>query len=236
MNIIKSNESSMDIFGQGQETVRPDGKEEEKDEQEGEAVNMEKQEKAQQETQTIEVAEDGSVTVEQETRFKKEFGSRKEAANMLDLLDGLGYEEHYELTPDGKGIILKGLTERDVAIIQRKCNIKLWSDRTQAVANAVTNFATDVADYALNGALAPTAGAVINAGMTTGRVVGTAAVSIGAATLATTIRNGRAAARELKRNKDVKDAWSEVKGLGSDIGSFIFGGEKQGNKNSWTAC
>ena len=189
----------------------------------------------------IKMSKENVTTIDSETgevvqeKFSKTFESRQEANSLLDLLDSLGYEESYETSDGGKTVTLTGVTEEDLSLIQRKANIKLWSDRTQAVATAVTTFATDVADYALNGALAPTAGAVVNAGMTTGRVVATAAVSVGAATLATTIRNGRAAARELSRNKDVRDAWNEVKGLGSDIGGLLFG-SKGGSKSSWTTC
>ena len=191
--------------------------------------------------QTIEVdPQTGEVVVDETTSqaFKKTFDSRKEANDMADLLEGLGYGDNYDIEDKGKSIVIKGVTEYDLDVIQRKCNIKLWSDRTQAAAKAVTHFATDVADYALNGALAPTAGAVIDAGLTTGRVVGTAALTVGAATVATTIRNGRAAAKELRHNKDVKDAWSEVKALGSDLGGFLFGGSSSGKdkKSSWTAC
>lgn len=191
--------------------------------------------------QTIEVdPQTGEVVVDETTSqsFKKTFGSRKEVNDMADLLEGLGYGDNYDIEDKGKSIVIKGVTEYDLDVIQRKCNIKLWSDRTQAAAKAVTHFATDVADYALNGALAPTAGAVIDAGLTTGRVVGTAALTVGAATVATTIRNGRAAAKELRHNKEVKDAWSEVKALGSDLGGFLFGGSSSGKdkKSSWTAC
>ena len=191
--------------------------------------------------ETIEVdPQTGEVVVDETTSqaFKKTFDSLKEVNDMADLLEGLGYGDNYDIEDKGKSIVIKGVTEYDLDVIQRKCNIKLWSDRTQAAAKAVTHFATDVADYALNGALAPTAGAVIDAGLTTGRVVGTAALTVGAATVATTIRNGRAAAKELRHNKDVKDAWSEVKALGSDLGGFLFGGSSSGKdkKSSWTAC
>lgn len=190
--------------------------------------------------ETIEVdPQTGEVIVDETTSqaFKKTFDSRKEVNDMADLLEGLGYGDNYDIEDKGKSIVIKGVTEYDLDVIQRKCNIKLWSDRTQAAAKAVTHFATDVADYALNGALAPTAGAVIDAGLTTGRVVGTAALTVGAATVATTIRNGRAAAKELRHNKDVKDAWSEVKALGSNLGGFLFGGNSsKDKKSSWTAC
>ena len=183
---------------------------------------------------TIDVTDSGNPVVEETHGFKKDFASRKEAMQMADTLDALGYQENYQLVDNGKSVVLVNVTARDVNIIQRKCNIYLWADRTKAVADTVTDFATDIADYALNGALAPTAGAVINAGLTTGRVVATAGITIAAATVATTIRNGRTMAKELKNNKEVKDAWAEVKGLGSDVGAAIFGGSDS-SSSSWTA-
>jgi len=227
-----ANDPVLDFLGGTLEAmIGPDLKPQEKIE-DAEIVGNVQEEKTMSEKVTTIDSETGEVVQE---RFSKKFDTRQEANNLLDLLDSLGYEDSYETQDGGKTVILSGVTAEDLQLIQRKANIKLWSDRTQAVAKAVTTFATDVADYALNGALAPTAGAVVNAGMTTGRVVATAAVSVGAATLATTIRNGRAAARELSRNKDVQDAWNEVKGLGSDIGGLLFG-SKGSSKSDWTAC
>lgn len=183
---------------------------------------------------TIDVTDSGNPIVEETHGFKKDFASRKEAMQMADTLDSLGYQDNYQLTGDGKSVVLVNVTARDVNIIQRKCNIYIWADRTKAVANSVTDFATDVADYALNGAIAPTAGAVINAGLTTGRVVATAGITVAAATVATTVRNGRTMVKELKNNREVKDAWAEVKGLGADIGSAIFG-SSDSDSSSWKA-
>lgn len=185
-------------------------------------------------TQTTIDVTNGNPVVEETHGFKKNFESRKEAMQMADTLDSLGYQENYQLVDNGKSVVLVNVTARDVNIIQRKCNIYLWADRTKAVANTVTDFATDIADYALNGALAPTAGAVINAGLTTGRVVATAGLTVAAATVATTVRNGRTMVKELKNNKEVKDAWAEVKGLGSDIGAALFGGSSS-SSSSWEA-
>lgn len=185
-------------------------------------------------TTTIDVTDSGNPIVEETHGFKKDFASRKEAMQMADTLDSLGYQDNYQLVGNGKSVVLTNVTARDVNIIQRKCNICIWADRTKAVANTVTDFATDVADYALNGALAPTAGAVINAGLTTGRVVATAGLTVAAATVATTVRNGRTMVKELKNNKEVKDAWAEVKGLGSDIGAAIFG-SSDSDPSSWKA-
>ncbi len=165
--------------------------------------------------------------------FTKTFNTRKEAMLVMDTLDELGFEQNYQFDAASKTMTLTGVEDKDLALLQRKVNIKSWSSKTIAVANAVTNFATDVADYALNGAVAPTIGAVSNAALTTGRVVGTATIKAGAMVLASTIRNGRAAATEIKHSREVKDAWSEVKGLGSDIANAIFGTDTEGASSDW---
>ena len=165
--------------------------------------------------------------------FTKTFNTRKEAMLVMDTLDELGFEQNYQFDAASKTMTLAGVEDKDLALLQRKVNIKSWSSKTIAVANAVTNFATDIADYALNGAVAPTIGAVSNAALTTGRVVGTATIKAGAMVLASTIRNGRAAATEIKHSKEIKDAWSEIKGLGSDIANAIFGTDTEGASSDW---
>lgn len=179
--------------------------------------------------QTID-ADTGAV---ESNSFTKKFNTRKEAMLVMDTLDELGMEQNYQFDAASKTMTLAGVEDKDLALLQRKVNIKSWSSKTIAVANAVTNFATDVADYALNGAVAPTIGAVSNAALTTGRVVGTATIKAGAMVLASTIRNGRAAATEIKHSREVKDAWSEVKGLGSDIANAIFGTDTEGASSDW---
>lgn len=179
--------------------------------------------------QTID-ADTGAV---ESNSFTKKFNTRKEAMLVMDTLDELGMEQNYQFDAASKTMTLAGVEDKDLALLQRKVNIKSWSSKTVAVANAVTNFATDVADYALNGAVAPTIGAVSNAALTTGRVVGTATIKAGAMVLASTIRNGRAAATEIKHSREVKDAWSEVKGLGSDIANAIFGTDTEGASSDW---
>lgn len=179
--------------------------------------------------QTID-ADTGAV---ESNSFTKKFNTRKEAMLVMDTLDELGMEQNYQFDAASKTMTLAGVEDEDLALLQRKVNIKSWSSKTIAVANAVTNFATDVADYALNGAVAPTIGAVSNAALTTGRVVGTATIKAGAMVLASTIRNGRAAATEIKHSREVKDAWSEVKGLGSDIANAIFGTDTEGASSDW---
>lgn len=166
--------------------------------------------------------------------FTRMFNSRKEAILVLDTMDEMGWSDRYQFDAASKTMTLVNMSDKDMNLLQRKTNIRQWSSRTIAVANAVTNFAEDVADYALNGALAPTVGAVSNAALTTGRVVGTAAVKASAMVLASTIRNGRQAATEIRHSKEVADAWNEVKGLGSDIASAIFGSDTESASSGWS--
>ena len=189
---------------------------------------------AAQATQTVDLdPTTGAVTDVQSNVFTKQFLTRKEALTVMDTLDELGMEDNYVFDNKTKIMTLQGVEDKDLALLQRKVKIRTWSQRTIAVANTVTDFASDVADYALNGAVAPTIGAVSNAALTTGRVVGTAAVKASAMVLASTIRNGRAAVTEIKHSKEVNDAWSEVKGLGSDIADAIFGGSSSSDSD-WT--
>ena len=154
--------------------------------------------------------------------FTRTFNSRKEAILVLDTMDEMGWSDRYQFDATSKTMTLVNMSDKDMNLLQRKTNIRQWSSRTIAVANAVTNFAEDVADYALNGALAPTVGAVSNAALTTGRVVGTAAVKASAMVVASTPRTGS------------PDAWNEVKGLGSDIASAIFGSDTTNEAGGWS--
>ena len=176
----------------------------------------------------------GTLTDVESNVFQKKFDTRKEALLVMDTLDEIGWGDRYDFDNQEKVMTLKGVEDKDLALLQRKVKIRTWSSRTIAVANTVTDFASDVADYALNGAVAPTIGAVSNAALTTGRVVGTAAVKASAMVLASTIRNGRQAVTEIKHSKEVNDAWAEVKGLGSDIADAIFGGSSSSSDSDWT--
>lgn len=170
--------------------------------------------------------------------FARAFDSRSEANLVLDVMDSLGMSNNYEINQNGNKYIItvKNIDEQQLDILQRKINIASWSTRTQQIANAVTNFATDIADYALNGAVAPTVGAISNAALTTGRVVGTATLKAGAMVSASVIRNGRAACTEIYNSREVKDVWKEAKGAISDIGAFIFGSSKGNGNNKWEVC
>lgn len=184
---------------------------------------------------TIDVdATTGKVTNMQVEGFTRVFDKRSDAMMVLDTLDEMGWQDRYQFDANTKTLTLVNVSDRDMNILQRKTNIRNWSQKTIGVANAVTDFASDIADYTLNGAVAPTIGAVSNAALTTGRVVGTAAVKASAIVLASTIRNGRQAVTEIKNSKEVNDAWGEVKALGSDIASAIFGKDSAGTDSGWS--
>ena len=125
-------------------------------------------------------------------------------------------------------------TPEQIGLLERKTAITTWSAAATTVANNVTNALTQVGDYALNGALAPTAVAVANAGFTTGRVVGTAAVRVAAGTVASLAFNGRIACKEIAQSREVNSCISEVKQCFSDAGkglASLFGINQQGMGN-----
>jgi hypothetical protein len=133
-------------------------------------------------------------------------------------------------------VVLHDPTPEQIGLLERKTAITTWSATTSAVANSVTNAVTQVGDYALNGALAPTAVAVANAAFTTGRVVGTAATRVAAGTVASLAFNGRVAFKEVANSKEVHSCISEVKQCFTDAGkglASLFGVNTAGLGN-WT--
>ncbi len=131
-------------------------------------------------------------------------------------------------------VVLHDPTPEQIGLLERKTAITTWSATTSAVAHSVTNAVTQVGDYALNGALAPTAVAVANAAFTTGRVVGTAATRVAAGTIASLAFNGRIAAKEIANSKEVHSCIGEVKQCFSDAGkglASLFGVDTSGLGN-----
>ena len=194
-----------------------------------------------QEVKKMEQQDNTTVTVDEQGNevkkgFQKTFENKEEAQIVINTLESLGYGDNYDYnaTKSGVTIQITGLDERQIAILQRKVNVNSWSSMTCALANNVTNFATDVADYALNGALAPVVGSVANAGITTARVVGTAGVKAGAMVATSLIRNGRAAATEIYHSREIAECGAELKGLWSDISGHLFG-SSGAKASSWTA-
>lgn len=168
--------------------------------------------------------------------FQKSFENKQEAETVMMVLDQCGFGDHYDYTASKSGtvITISDVTQADIELLQRKINIATWSNRTILVANAITNFATDVADYALNGAVAPTAVAVTNAALTTGRVVGTAAVKVGAGVVTSLAHNTRAAAVELSNSKEIKKCGTELRACWEGISGKLFGSSGT-SSNTWTA-
>lgn len=199
--------------------------------------NQEENKMNTQATETIETDQNGNVRVEPNV-FQKEFDNPAEAMQVVEALDQLGYGDNYALSMNKQKavVILKGLDAKKMDTLQRKIRINNWSSRTVAIADTVTNFATDIANYALNGALAPAVGSVANAGITTARVVGTATIKAGAMVATSALKNGRLAAYEIRHSKEVSDCWTEVKKCGQDIASVLFGSEPSNSTgNGWTA-
>ena len=199
-------------------------------------------EKKEEETKMDNTNTDAStVTIDSETGLvdsssMKKVCTKAEARAVEDMAETLGIKSSVTKTEaDRYEVTLIDVDDRQMSVLQRKMNIQSWSVRTMKVANAITDFATDVADYAFNGALAPAGVAVANAALTTGRVVGTAAVKFAAGTTASAIRNGRAAAVELAHSPEIKDCRNEISGLWGDISGKLFGPVDTTNQG-WARC
>jgi hypothetical protein len=78
--------------------------------------------------------------------------------------------------------------------------------------------------------LAPSAVAVAGAAITTGRIVGTAAVKTGAGILTSGLVNGHKAVREIKNSAEIKDCKKALSDIWSDVSNTLFG--KSGS-TSW---
>lgn len=194
------------------------------------------EEMKEQNQQGVTVDQEGNI-LDEAVKYTKTFTNKKEAQIVIDTLDSLGMGENYEcrIAKGSVVIELTGLNERQLNILQRRINVNTWSRRTVQVANAVTNFVSDVADYTLNGALAPCAGSVANAGITTARVVGTAGIKAGAMVATSLVRNGRAMATEIYNSPEIGECVAELKGCWSDISGHLFG--SSGTKaSSWNVA
>ena len=138
------------------------------------------------------------------------------ASSVLNIAKSLEIDASLRSAGDKFIVTLTDATDQQIALLERKTAITTWSAAASGVANKVTSAITQVGDYALNGALAPTAVAVSNAVFTTGRVVGTAAVKVGAGTLASLALNGRVAFKEVATSDEVGACIGEVKKCFSD--------------------
>lgn len=196
-------------------------------------------------TQTIDFNLDDDPTVQQTLdehgtiigdSFSKEMAPQ-EAMTVMGILSQMGMDDKSEMSvTQGRALVtIHDITPDELSRLQRKINIATWSQLTIKVAKTVTNFAADVADYALNGAVAPTAVAVADAAITTGRVVGTAAVKAGAGIVASGFRNGRAAVNEVWNSAEIRDCGAEIGRCWAGISSKLFGGSSSASGWAKTA-
>lgn len=169
--------------------------------------------------------------------LQKEFTDAAVAMTVYQIAQSLEIRAKLETVDDKFVVTLIDATPQQLGLLERKTRIANWSQGATTVANNVTNALTQVGDYALNGALAPTATAVANAAFTTGRVIGTAATRVAAGTIASLAFNGRIAAKEIANSKEVGACISEVKQCFSDAGTGLaklFGIDNSGSYSGWT--
>lgn len=134
-------------------------------------------------------------------------------------------------------VTLHDVDDEQLAQIERKISISNWSKNLIAVAGRARDGITNMGDFALNGALVPTAGAVVQATARTAQVAGVAAVRLGAIVTDSAITEGRMAVRRLATDPVVWKAAGSVKELGSDIKSgltSLFGSFGKGNSSKFT--
>lgn len=193
--------------------------------------------------QTIDAA---GVTIDNDTQKIVQSGmkasvSSQEATILMEVLASLGKQlgADFSMTQDETDhskmeVIVFNADTQEMNLIQRKTNIRSWSKKMIQVSGAVTNFVTDVADYTLNAAAAPAVVATANAALTTGRVVASAGIKMGAGVLASTIRNARAMGTEVYHSPEIRDCGKELSAMWGDISGKIFGAT--GTNGKWTAC
>lgn len=133
-------------------------------------------------------------------------------------------------------ITLVDATPEQLGMLKRKTTIANWSKAATKMANTVTNAVTQVGDYALNGALAPTVVAGANMVFTTGRVAGTALTRAAAGTTASLLFNGRVAVKEIAKSREVDAVCHEFKQTVADAGkglASLFGIDNDVAMDGW---
>ncbi len=172
---------------------------------------------------------------------EQNFDNAATATTVFSIARSLEINAQIMTTQDSQGndvfkVTLVNPTPEQIGLLERKTAITTWSVAATTVANNVTNALTQVGDYALNGAVAPTAVAVANAAFTTGRVVGTAVTRVAAGTVGSLAFNGRVAMKEITNSKEVHDCCREVKQCFADAGSGLaklFGINQNGGLGNW---
>ena len=90
-------------------------------------------------------------------------------------------------------------------------------------ANKVSNFVSDTADFALNGAVVPAATSIYTAGTKIAFVGGKAVARTAASVVNTTLVEATQAVLEIATDKTVNETISTVKTVGKMIGNKLFG-------------
>ncbi len=134
-------------------------------------------------------------------------------------------------------VTLHSVDDAQLEQIERKLRISNWSNSVIAIAGRARDGITNMGDFALNGALVPTAGAVVEATARTAQIAGVAAVRLGSVVTSATINEGRMAVKRLAADPVVWKAAADVKSLADDVKSGIsalFGSIGKGGSSKFT--
>lgn len=151
----------------------------------------------------------------------------EEANDVLAIAGGFGVKGSVSAEiVDNKPVVvvtLEDVSDEQLDKISRRCNIKQWSDAVTGAANKVSNFVSDTADFALNGAVVPAATSVYAAGAKIAGVGSKAVVRTAASVVNTTLVEATQAVLEIATDKTVNETVSTIKTVGKMIGNKLFG-------------
>ena len=151
----------------------------------------------------------------------------EEANDIIAIAGGFGVKGNISTgIVENKPVIivtLENVSDIQLDKISRRCNIKQWSDAVTGAANKVSNFVSDTADFALNGAVVPAATSVYAAGAKIASVGSKAVVRTAASVVNTTLVEATQAVLEIATDKTVNETISTVKTVGKMIGNKLFG-------------
>ena len=134
-------------------------------------------------------------------------------------------------------VTLRSVDDAQLEQIERKLQISNWSRNIITIAGRARDGITNMGDFALNGALVPTAGAVVEATARTAQIAGVAAVRLGSVVTSAAISESRMAVKRLAADPVVWKAAGDVKNLASDVKSGIgalFGAIGKGGSSKFT--
>ena len=118
-------------------------------------------------------------------------------------------------------VTLHSVDEEQLSQIEKKLSISQWSDNVISAIGRARDGITNMGDFALNGAIVPTASAAIQATGRTAQIAGVAAVHIGSVVTSTVIEEGKMTARRLAADPVVLKAACDIAGVASSVKSGI---------------